>query len=446
MVVASGGGGGRGGDGAGGSNGTGAASKPRPASFARQAVNLLDLEDGWGAPEEGGEGGATAPGGELPGPAEVDAGEPFLDGPTDPDAAFVPLPDAGLDLATEEVTVLIEDDLVAPGGEAPASAPAGDLVPRPSFDEGATGQLEPEASVSADADRVAEVAAAETAALAVGAFAAARAAPAFGSLDRHVEAATEPGAEFPTPATGVRAVDLAATARGDELPTPAAGVHAVDPGADFPTPAAGVPAVDSGSELPTPPAGVEAAPPAQDDLPEGFDVDVDAPAEGGGGGRRGAATAAGGAAESGADALDLVESRHARAVPQDLGALMKRAVSLHALGDFSGSMALVEKVLSSDPAHREAREYLGRNQETLQAMYESKIGSLQQIPLVAIPQGEIVWLNLDHRAGFVLSQIDGETCFEDVIDMCAMPRLEVVRIFAELLAENVIRVKTPHGR
>ena len=76
-------------------------------------------------------------------------------------------------------------------------------------------------------------------------------------------------------------------------------------------------------------------------------------------------------------------------------------------------------------------------------MYESKIGPLSQVPVVAIPQGEIVWLNLDHRAGFVLSQIDGEMSFEDVLDLCAMPRLEVCKIFVELLAESVIRVKAP---
>jgi len=150
--------------------------------------------------------------------------------------------------------------------------------------------------------------------------------------------------------------------------------------------------------------------------------------------------------DSGADAMGLVEARHTHPLDGDAQALMRRARDLFALGDFSGSLALVERVLASDPHHREAREYRERNRQTLLSMYESKVGSLDQVPYVAIPQGEIVWLNLDHRAGFILSQIDGALTFEDVLDLCAMPRMEVCKIFVDLLAEHVIKIRAPATR
>jgi hypothetical protein len=150
--------------------------------------------------------------------------------------------------------------------------------------------------------------------------------------------------------------------------------------------------------------------------------------------------------DSGADALGLVEARHSHPLDGDAEGLMRRARDLFSLGDFSGSLALVERVLATDPHHREARDYRERNRQTLLSMYESKLGSLDQVPFVAIPQGEIVWLNLDHRAGFVLSQVDGALTFEDVLDLCAMPRMEVCKIFVDLLVEHVIKIRAPAAR
>jgi hypothetical protein len=49
-----------------------------------------------------------------------------------------------------------------------------------------------------------------------------------------------------------------------------------------------------------------------------------------------------------------------------------------------------------------------------------------------------MWLNLDHRAGFLLSQIDGTVDYENLFALSGLPRLDTARILAALLADGVI--------
>jgi tetratricopeptide (TPR) repeat protein len=114
------------------------------------------------------------------------------------------------------------------------------------------------------------------------------------------------------------------------------------------------------------------------------------------------------------------------------------ARELFALGDFTGSLELVEKVLQVDPDHVEARRYLAQNESTLVSMYESKLGSKSAVPRLAIKPEEVLWLNLDHRAGFLLAQIDGTVDYEALFALSGLPRLDTARILADLIAEGVI--------
>ncbi len=122
----------------------------------------------------------------------------------------------------------------------------------------------------------------------------------------------------------------------------------------------------------------------------------------------------------------------------EVAQLMDGARELFELADFTGSLELVEKALELDPENAEAQDYLNRNEGTLIQMYESKIGPLDAHPQVAINPDEVVWLNLDHRAGFVLAQIDGSVTYEDVFALSGMSRLDTCRILAQLIDEKVI--------
>jgi hypothetical protein len=123
----------------------------------------------------------------------------------------------------------------------------------------------------------------------------------------------------------------------------------------------------------------------------------------------------------------------------DVDVWMEGARELFALGDFSGSLEMIEKVLKAEPNHAEAWAYLRQNESTLVAMYESKLGPLAGTPRLAIKPEEVMWLNLDHRAGFLLAQVDGTMSYEDLFALSGLPRLDTAKILATLLADGVIQ-------
>jgi hypothetical protein len=118
---------------------------------------------------------------------------------------------------------------------------------------------------------------------------------------------------------------------------------------------------------------------------------------------------------------------------------MQLARDRFALGDFSGSLEIIERVLGADPAHAEALAYLRDNEATLVHMYESKIGPLDAVPRLALRPEEVTWLQLDHRAGFVLAQVDGGASYDDIFALSGLSRLETARILARFVADGIVR-------
>ena len=119
---------------------------------------------------------------------------------------------------------------------------------------------------------------------------------------------------------------------------------------------------------------------------------------------------------------------------------MSGARELVGLNDFSGALELLGKILAQKPGDKEAQQMHDLCEHNLTLMYESKIGSMDGRPRMAIPPDEVIWLNLDPRAGFVLAQIDGEVSFEDLYAICGLKRLDTARILCQLLEEGVMQV------
>jgi hypothetical protein len=71
--------------------------------------------------------------------------------------------------------------------------------------------------------------------------------------------------------------------------------------------------------------------------------------------------------------------------------------------------------------------------------FEAYVGSMDQVPILAISEGVLATQGLDHRAGFLLSRIDGLMTIEHLLDIAGMPRFEALRILSSLLRGKTIR-------
>ena len=74
----------------------------------------------------------------------------------------------------------------------------------------------------------------------------------------------------------------------------------------------------------------------------------------------------------------------------------------------------------------------------LEQMYTARIGPLDRVPFVAVPREQLRWLSIDHRAGFVLSHVDGLSSLEEIVDVSGMASLDALRILYELVQQRVI--------
>jgi hypothetical protein len=126
---------------------------------------------------------------------------------------------------------------------------------------------------------------------------------------------------------------------------------------------------------------------------------------------------------------------------EEIAVLLRGARELVALNDFSGALDLTAKILTHKPGDAEVEQMHALCEENLTQMFESKLGAMTRKPRVAIKPDEVIWLNLDPRAGFVLAQIDGECSFEDLYAICGLSRLDTARILSQLLEEGVVVIK-----
>jgi len=139
--------------------------------------------------------------------------------------------------------------------------------------------------------------------------------------------------------------------------------------------------------------------------------------------------------------LDLETPVAPPAADNALGDLRAR----YAAGDFAGALTLAEALLEDDPNHADARRYAQSCRDVLMQMYTARLGPLDQVVSVAVPQDQVRWLSLDHRAGFLLSLVDGSSTIDEILDISGMVRLDALRIMFQLLEQQVIALESRSG-
>ena len=110
-----------------------------------------------------------------------------------------------------------------------------------------------------------------------------------------------------------------------------------------------------------------------------------------------------------------------------------------ALGDFTGALFVAEFLLGRDPDNAATQLCAAASRERLEQLYSSRVGCLTRVPIVAIRENDMRWLGLDHRAGFLLSRVDGRASLVEILDVSGMPRLEALKTLVELYEAGAIR-------
>jgi hypothetical protein len=108
------------------------------------------------------------------------------------------------------------------------------------------------------------------------------------------------------------------------------------------------------------------------------------------------------------------------------------------LGDYTGALEMSELILAEEPGNLEAAQCGESCRGVLEKMFVARLGPLDRIPMVVVPRTQMRWLSMDHRAGFILSLIDGSSTVEMILDVCGMPKLDALRILQELVQQRIV--------
>jgi hypothetical protein len=128
----------------------------------------------------------------------------------------------------------------------------------------------------------------------------------------------------------------------------------------------------------------------------------------------------------------------------DPGRALKEMHDRFSLGDYTGALELAEALLQGAPDDATREDALDCAEECrakLIQMYAARIGPLDRVPTVMVAAEQLRWLSIDHRAGFLLSHIDGVSNLEMILDVSGMPLLDALKILCELVQQHVITMR-----
>jgi hypothetical protein len=129
--------------------------------------------------------------------------------------------------------------------------------------------------------------------------------------------------------------------------------------------------------------------------------------------------------------------------PNDERAKMLRRLDAK---DYMGALILAESLGAAAPDDHEIHRCAEECRAKLTEMYLGKLGERSHVPRVMMDPGELQLMALDHRAGFLISCIDGASSLDEVLDMSGMPALDTVRLLYELVQEGAVIVEAPPPR
>src|SRR4051812_30269119 len=81
--------------------------------------------------------------------------------------------------------------------------------------------------------------------------------------------------------------------------------------------------------------------------------------------------------------------------------------ALFSAGDFESALSVAQSILRIDPDSAEAASYAESCRLRLRLSYAARLGSLLRVVTQVTSHEDVRRLHLDHRAGFLLSCVDG---------------------------------------
>jgi len=102
---------------------------------------------------------------------------------------------------------------------------------------------------------------------------------------------------------------------------------------------------------------------------------------------------------------------------------------------------VAELAVGEAPDSAIGQKLIHQHREMLLDVFRAFVGEPRSTPMVTVPMHQVAELDIDSRAAFLLSRIDGSLSFEEILDVCGMPELEAYRHLTRLLVAGILEVR-----
>lgn len=126
--------------------------------------------------------------------------------------------------------------------------------------------------------------------------------------------------------------------------------------------------------------------------------------------------------------------------PSPPGGSTREMQEAYDLGDYTHALEIAETLLDAQPNNAEAVKIAQESRAVLTQMLAARVGPLDQVMKVVVSPEEMQWLALDHRSGFLLSLIDGQSTVDEILDISGMTRHDALKIILELTRQQVVQL------
>lgn len=125
----------------------------------------------------------------------------------------------------------------------------------------------------------------------------------------------------------------------------------------------------------------------------------------------------------------------------DLSVLLSGIEDLLAEEDFVGAKELLDVAMQQAPSNAKIKILYQLCEKKVAEIYRQQFHSLQMIPRMIVPMQKILSLRLNHRDGYILSQIDGITSISDILAISGFDENELFSILGQLNHRGVIKIE-----
>ncbi|MEM9490250.1 MAG: hypothetical protein AAGC55_13975, partial [Myxococcota bacterium] len=143
-----------------------------------------------------------------------------------------------------------------------------------------------------------------------------------------------------------------------------------------------------------------------------------------------------GALEADAPAAESKRERRRRRVT----GLFEQAEARYNAGDRMAAVIALDLAISEDPDSAITQKQIQLRRDAMCDMFQNYIGDAGATPALAVQMNELADENLDNRAMFLLSRIDGMLTVDELLDVSGMARVEAYRHLCVMLLKGILKL------